>query len=66
VRLYWIYFYSLKAFHIMSARQEPSLSCTISRHGIAKPSFSLFIWLIEKAVFSFDVGRSLRPAELYT
>jgi hypothetical protein len=46
----------------MSARQEPSYPCTISRHGIAKPSLTLLIWLIEMAASNSDVGRSLRPA----
>ena len=31
----------------LRARQEPSYSCTISRHGIVQASLTLLIWLIE-------------------
>jgi hypothetical protein len=48
--------------YCLCARWEYSFSCTFSRHGIAKPSFSFLIWLVEKAVFISDAGRSLRPA----
>ena len=48
----------------LRARQEPSYSCTISRHGIVQASLTLHIWLIEMAAFSSDVGWSLRRTEI--